>query len=76
MRFAQEEQVKADREAAKLSRDRYESGFSDYFEVLDSERRRFVSENSLAKTRGSQYIALAQLYRVLGGGWQQEIKTV
>ena len=76
MRLAQEEQVKADREAAKLSRSRYETGFSDYFEVLDSERRRFTSENSLAKTRGSQFIALAQLYRVLGGGWQQEGKTV
>jgi multidrug efflux system outer membrane protein len=72
IRSAQEEQVKADREAAKLSRIRYEGGFSSYLEVLDAERRRFASENSLAKTRGAQFIALAQLYRVLGGGWQQE----
>lgn len=75
IRVAQELQVKADREAAKLSRIRYEGGFSDYLEVLDAERRRFTSENSLAKTRGLQFIALAHLYRVLGGGWQQESST-
>lgn len=72
IRAAQEKEVKADREAAKLSRIRYEGGFSDYLEVLDAERRRFTSENSLARTRGSQYVALSQLYRSLGGGWQQD----
>jgi multidrug efflux system outer membrane protein len=72
VRVAQEKEVTADREAAKLSRTRYEGGFSDYLEVLDAERRRFTSENALARTRGNQFIALSQLYRSLGGGWQQE----
>jgi len=72
VRTAQEKEVKADREAAQLSRTRYEGGFSDYLEVLDAERRRFNSENALARTRGNQFVALSQLYRALGGGWQQE----
>jgi len=72
VRAAQEQQVKADREAAKLSKTRYESGISSYLEVLDSERRRFASETALAGTIGDQYVALASLYRALGGGWQQE----
>lgn len=72
MRTAQEKQVTADREAAKLSKVRYEGGFSSYLEVLDSERRRYASETSLAKTLGDQYVALANLYRALGGGWQVE----
>ena len=74
IRAAQEKQVKADREAAKLSKDRYEGGFSSYLEVLDAERRRFASETSLAGTIGDQYSVLAALYRALGGGWQQEPK--
>lgn len=72
IRAAQEKQVKADREAAKLSKIRYEGGFSSYLEVLDAERRRFTSETSLAKTIGNQYVSLAGLYRALGGGWQSE----
>ncbi len=72
IRAAQEKQVKADREAAKLSKARYEGGFSSYLEVLDSERRRFGSETALARTLGDQFVALSVLYRALGGGWQQE----
>jgi len=74
VRSAQELQVQADRRAAELSKARYEGGFSSYLEVLDAERRRFASENSLAKTIGSQFVALSNLYRALGGGWQQEAK--
>lgn len=74
IRTAQENQVRADREAAKTSKTRYEGGFSSYLEVLDSERRRFASETSLAKTIGNQYVSLADLYRALGGGWQLEEK--
>jgi multidrug efflux system outer membrane protein len=75
IRAAQEKQVTADREAAKLSKIRYEGGFSSYLEVLDAERRRFNSETSLAETIGDQYVSLANLYRALGGGWQLEEKT-
>ena len=72
VRAAQELQVKADRRGAELSKDRYEGGYSRYLEVLDAERRRFASENSLAKTIGDQFVSLSNLYRSLGGGWQTE----
>lgn len=72
IRAAQELQVKSDRRAAELSKTRYEGGFSSYLEVLDAERRRFASENALAQTIGNQFIALSNLYRALGGGWQMD----
>lgn len=72
IRSAQELQVTSDRRAAELSKTRYESGYSGYLEVLDAERRRYSSENSLAQTIGNQFVSLANLYRALGGGWQTE----
>ena len=72
MREQLEKEVESDRKGAKLSRIRYEGGFSSYLEVLDAERRRFASETNLAKTKGRQFISFAQLYRALGGGWQEE----
>ena len=29
----------------------------------------------MARTRGAEFVALAQLYRALGGGWQPEATT-
>jgi outer membrane protein, multidrug efflux system len=60
----------ANEEAVRLARLRYESGFSAYFEVLDAMQQLFIAENNLARTRRDRLIALVQLYRALGGGWE------
>jgi multidrug efflux system outer membrane protein len=39
--------------------------------VLDSQRGLFTAQIALAQTRGGQLLALVDLYRALGGGWQQ-----
>lgn len=67
-----EKEVEFDRKGTKLSVMRYDGGFSSYLEVLDAERRRYASETNLARVKGLQFIALSQLYRTLGGGWQEE----
>lgn len=67
-----EKEVTSYREAANLSRMRYEGGLSSYLEVLDADRRLFDAETLLAKTKGRQMAALVQLYRALGGGWQMK----
>ena len=52
-----------------LARVRYDNGYSDYLDVLDTERSLFSAELSLAAARGDTYRALVNLYRALGGDW-------
>ena len=53
------------------ARARYDTGLSSYLEVLIADQQLFSQEIELARVRGSQYRAVTQLYRALGGGWQQ-----
>jgi multidrug efflux system outer membrane protein len=72
IRTEQESGVVALRDAAQLSRQRYEAGLSTYLEILTADQQLFQQELALARTRGDQLRAIAQLYRALGGGWQPE----
>jgi multidrug efflux system outer membrane protein len=67
--------VEALRDATQLARARYDTGLSSYLEVLISDQQLFAQEIELARVRGSQYRAVTQLYRALGGGWQPEQVT-
>lgn len=53
----------------ELARERYENGYSDYLEVLDTERSLFAAELQLASARGDYHRAIVNLYRALGGDW-------
>lgn len=53
----------------ELANERYENGYSDYLEVLDTERSLFTAQLQLASARGDYHRALANLYRALGGDW-------
>lgn len=68
-RDASQRVVTANRERLRISRVRYLSGISSYFEVLDAERQLFDSEVTLSQVTRSSHQALVQLYRVLGGSW-------
>jgi len=57
------------RRGVVLANERYENGFSDYLEVLDTERSLFSVELQLASARGDYQRALVNLYRALGGDW-------
>jgi outer membrane protein, multidrug efflux system len=58
-------------EATKLSNMRYKGGAASYLEVLDSDTRYFVAQVSLAQAQLRELESLVQIYRSLGGGWQQ-----
>jgi outer membrane protein, multidrug efflux system len=58
-------------ESVRLSIMRYRGGTTTYLEVLDGQRSLFEAEITLAQARGAEYESLVQLYKVLGGGWQQ-----
>jgi outer membrane protein, multidrug efflux system len=71
VRVRQEETVADLQESVRLSSMRYRGGTTTYLEVLDGQRSLFSSELVLAQARGAEYQSLVQLYRALGGGWQQ-----
>lgn len=57
------------RRGVELANERYENGYSDYLEVLDTERSLFNAELQYASARGEYQRALVNLYRALGGDW-------
>ena len=67
---ARNRQVEAVRAATRLSRERYDSGFTNYLEVLDTERTLLDAELQASTTLQRQLQATVQLYKALGGGWQ------
>lgn len=68
----QEEQLTNAAEGAKnLSNMRYKGGATSYLEVLDSDTRYFSAQLTLAQAQLRELQSLVQIYRSLGGGWQQ-----
>jgi len=68
---ARERQVASAQAAAVLSRARYDGGITSYLEVLDIERSLFTAELQASSILQQRYAALVQLYKALGGGWQE-----
>jgi multidrug efflux system outer membrane protein len=71
VRVRQEQTVGDLAESVRLSIMRYRGGTTTYLEVLDGQRSLFDAELTLAQARGTECQNLVQLYRALGGGWQQ-----
>ncbi len=71
-RVQTEASVTAQRDALRLSTQRYEGGVTSFLEVLVTERDLFAAELDLARAWGEEAVAVVQLYRTLGGGWQTE----
>ncbi len=64
------EAAQAARAAAKLARDKYQAGLQDFATVLDAQRSQLSFEDQLAQSQGAVSTDLVQLYKALGGGWQ------
>ncbi|MGA8223191.1 MAG: efflux transporter outer membrane subunit [Candidatus Acidiferrales bacterium] len=71
VRLRQQDSVADLAESVRLSLLRYKGGTTTYLEVLDGQRSLFTAELTLAQARGTEYQSLVQLYKSLGGGWQQ-----
>ena len=56
---------------SRLAYLRYRGGVDTQLNALDADRDLFNAELSLALTRRNELLALVQLYKALGGGWQQ-----
>lgn len=71
VRLRQQETVSDLEETVRISTLRYRGGTTTYLEVLDGQRSLYSAELALAVARGEEYRSLVQLYKALGGGWQQ-----
>ncbi len=56
-------------ETLTLSKDRFEKGLTNYFEVVDAERGALQIQLALRQIEAQQRITLAALAKALGGGW-------
>ena len=59
------------RDRSRLAYLRYNGGVSNLLEALDADRNLFDAELSLAQVRRDELLTVVQLYKALGGGWQQ-----
>ena len=64
------EAVMHNRDALEVARQRYESGVSDFINVLDAQRTLQQNQLSLVESTTGVSTDLVRLYRALGGGWE------
>jgi NodT family efflux transporter outer membrane factor (OMF) lipoprotein len=61
--------TKSAEEAANLALQQYETGLSDFQNVLETQRSLPNFQDQLAQSRGTATLDLISLYKALGGGW-------
>lgn len=70
VRAEEADEVDGLRSSVNLALLRYDGGRATYFEVLEAEQQLFPAELALARTDLDRLLAVVDLYRALGGGWQ------
>lgn len=60
------------KETTRLSKLRYQHGYSNYLSVLDSERTQYQLTIAIINARLSRLNAMVSLYKALGGGWDEQ----
>ncbi len=71
VRAQQELLLSALQDRSQLAYVRYRGGVDTLLNALDSDRDLFDAQLALARTRRDEMEALVQLYKALGGGWQE-----
>jgi NodT family efflux transporter outer membrane factor (OMF) lipoprotein len=64
-----EDQVKALNESIDIANQLFQSARADYMEVLLTQRDALEAKTALIETRKNQMLAVVNLYKALGGGW-------
>jgi multidrug efflux system outer membrane protein len=70
-RERQQDLVISVQDAAQLSEVRYRGGATNYLEVLTNETNAFDADLGLAQAQANELLSLVDIYRNLGGGWEQ-----
>ena len=62
-------------QAVTLATERYQRGLTDYLNVIEAERAEYSIEGQYAETQAGVDEQFIELYRDLGGGWQEFQKS-
>ena len=65
----QKREVTALTESVTIANKRYLGGLASYYEVLEAQQLLYPAEFSLSETSRDRRLAVVQLYKALGGGW-------
>jgi multidrug efflux system outer membrane protein len=57
-------------ESVDLATQRYLNGKSSYYEVLQAQQELYPTQRAQVQTQVGELLAVVQLYKALGGGWQ------
>jgi len=57
-------------EAARLARQRYRDGVSDFLDVLDAERVALAAQSDAVASETRAAVAWVAVYKAMGGGWE------
>ena len=68
----QREAVRAARETLAVAESRYGSGLTTYLNVLDTQRTLLSAEIAESRALLAELASVVQLYRALGGGWNDQ----
>jgi multidrug efflux system outer membrane protein len=69
---ALQDEVSANQRAVDLSTQLYTRGLGDFLNVLTAQRALFAAQNDLAISQSNVATDLVQLYKALGGGWDEK----
>jgi multidrug efflux system outer membrane protein len=67
---AQQRALRAARQAGLLTRERYNRGLTNYFEVVDADRQTLEAARLVVQTQADQLRFSVNLIKALGGGWE------
>jgi outer membrane protein, multidrug efflux system len=67
--------VEAQRKADTIALARYRVGSASYFDVINADSALFTAELALSSANLNTLLSVVQLYRALGGGWQNRPST-
>ncbi len=62
------------KKAVEISENRYKSGYSAYIDVLDSQRVYNDAAIAYIQSRQARLIASVDMFKALGGGWQDKVE--
>ena len=69
-RVFDEQAVAALESSVELATQRYLNGRASYYEVLQAQQELYPTQRALSQTQAGELIAVVNLYKALGGGWQ------
>ena len=71
IRAQRESLVTSLRDRTRLAYLRFRGGVDTMLNALNSDQDLFIAELSLAQARRDEMLSLVQVYKALGGGWQE-----